>query len=110
VKWVKSFIQGKLDQIKDWEDPNREQNPMPSPEITVNGVDPVLYEKLLAELTAAGAVFDGSKVTFKGVEFQWAYDGISAVRYIILKKPFYFTEKLIQSQIEDSVEKAKVSV
>lgn len=102
MKWLKHLIWKTITQ-----DPQYEETQVPSSEITVNGVDPVLYEKLLAELTATGAVFDGSKVTFKGVEFQWSYDGVSAVRYIILKKPFYFTDKLIQNQIEDSVAKAK---
>jgi hypothetical protein len=91
-------------------DPNYEETQVPSSEITVDGVDPILYEKLLAELTAAGAVFDGSTVTFKGCELQWAYNGVSSVRYTILKRPFYFTDKLIENQISQSIEKSKGAI
>lgn len=110
MKWVKSFIQDKIDQYHDWQNPDREENPMSCPEVVVDGIDLDLYEKLQAEAIAAGAVFDGSKVTLKGCEFLWAYDGISRIRYTCTSKPFYFSCKLIQTQIEDLVQKSKEAI
>lgn len=107
VKWLKIFVQGKIDQYRDWQNPDREANPMECPEVVVDGVDPVLYEKLLAEATAAGAVFEGDEVTFKGCRFLWAYDGSQSFRYTCKGKPFYFTCGLIDAEISKLVTQAK---
>jgi hypothetical protein len=107
VKWVKSFIQDKFDQYHDWKNPDREANPMSCDEVIVDGVNPALYEKLLAQATAAGAVFDGSIVIFKGCRFIWSYDKVSSFRYTCKEKPFYFTCDLIDKEIAGLVEKAK---
>lgn len=83
---------------------------MPCPEVTVDGVDPILYEKLLAEATAAGAQFNGSEVTFKGCKFLWSYDGAGTVKYTCTEKPFYFSCGLIQNEIQSLVEEAKGAI
>ena len=83
---------------------------MACPEVTVDGVGPILYEKLLAEATAAGAVFNGSEVTFKGCKFLWAYDGAGAIKYTCTEKPFYFSCGLIQNEIAGLIERAKEAI
>ena len=110
MKWLKIFVHGKIDQYRDWKNPDREANPMACPVVTVDGVDPILYEKLLSQASAAGAVFNGSEVTYKGCKFAWTYDGSRSFTHQCLEKPFYFSCDLIKTEIQKLVDQAKEGI
>ena len=102
------IIQGKIDEVKDWNDPNREETPMPCPEITIPDVPQELYDKLLGEATAAGVHFDGTVASIEGAQFDWNYDAPSTtLRVTCLKKPFFISCDSAEKRIRELVERAK---
>ena len=111
MKWLKVFVQGKIDQYKDWKDPDREANQMSCPEITVPEIGNDLYEKLLAEANAAGAQFSGTEATLKNCTFDWAYDPEVLVLHVTCTaKPFYFSCGMIENEIRSLIQKAKEGI
>lgn len=105
------FLKGKEDQVKDWQDPDREENPMACPEISLEQISPELYAKLLTMATAAGAVFIGSKASISNVEFDWNYDPDSQTLHLTAtKKPFYITCAEVVSKIQELAEGAKAAL
>lgn len=84
---------------------------MPCPEIVIEDINNDLHEKLLAQATAAGAQFNGTEATFKGCTFDWQYDPTACtLRATCTNKPFYFSCGIIQSQIENLIQKAKEGI
>lgn len=102
---ITTFIRKSL-----WQDPNYDMSQKPGTEVTIYNVDPALYEKLLSEATAAGAKFNGDKVTFKGCDFNWSYDGAASIRYTCTAKPFYFSDALIESELLKLVDRARTAI
>jgi hypothetical protein len=93
------------------QNPQYEEKQVSCEEITIEGVHEELYTKLLAEATAAGAGFEGTKASLGGLEFDWNYDGVADVLHVTCtKKPFYVTCGVVESKIRDLVEKAKGSI
>jgi hypothetical protein len=93
------------------QDPQYEENQMPCPEITIPEISGDLYAKLLAQAEAAGAKFDGAKVSILGLEFDWNYDLEAAtLRVTCTKKPFYAGCGQVEAHIRELVEKAKQSI
>ena len=108
MSFIKRLLRGKIDEIKNWQDPDREENPMPCPEITIDGIDADLHSKLLGEATAAGAQFEGATVAFDNCIFDWNYDAPSATLHVTcIKKPFYIGCGLIAEKIQELAVKAK---
>jgi hypothetical protein len=106
VKWLKHLIWKTVTQ-----DPNYAEVQVPCPEIVLEQIDGELYAKLLAQATAAGAQFNGTEVTFKGCTFDWLYTAEECTLHVTCtSKPFYFSCNLIQSQIEDLIQKAKEGI
>jgi hypothetical protein len=107
----KRFFRSKLDEVKDWQDPDREEEPMACQEITIEGVDTVLYGRLLSQATAAGAQFDGIRASIESLEFDWNYDAAAQVLHVTCtKKPFYATCSEVESRIRDLAAKAKTAI
>jgi len=105
IGWIKKRLR---DGLKEYRDPQGEDNPMACPEITIEGIDAALYAKLLAEATAAGAKFDGSQATLGGLAFDWNYDGEANVLHATcLHHPFFATCGIIEEKIRELVEKSK---
>jgi hypothetical protein len=108
---LKAKLESTKDQIRDWNDPDREENPMPCPEITIEDFDKVLYHKLLSEALTVGAIFSGTSVTLDGLHFDWNYDAEALVLHITcLKKPFFLGCEQIENQIRQLAAKAKGAV
>ena len=108
MKWFKRLIQGKIDEVKDWQDPDREETPTPCPEITLPGIPQELYDKLLSEAHAAGAFFEGTKAQFKGCVFDWNYDAASQTLHVTcLSKPFIFSCGEVEQHIRELVKGAQ---
>ena len=110
--FIRRLLRAKIDrtrdQIRDWKDPNREENPMACDEITFDGIDGVLYGKLLHQAIAANAIFDGLTVHFEGVALDWNYDAAAQVLHVTCtKKPFYASCDLVESKLRELVAKAK---
>jgi hypothetical protein len=111
VNLFRRFFRSKVDEVKDWENPDREEVPMPCAEITIEQIPLDLYAKLLNEATAAGATFYGAKASFSNLEFDWDYDGVAqTLRITCTKKPFYATCGEVESRIRELAEKAKVAL
>lgn len=111
MKWVKSFIQDKIDQVKNWQDPNREVNPVLCKEFTVEGVTPALYDNFLSEAKAAGVKFDGDRAEIDGIELDLNYDAVSEIINITpVKHPFYVGCDQIQNHIQNIATKAKGAI
>jgi hypothetical protein len=111
VNLFRRFFRGKVDEFKDWRDPDREENPMACPEIVIEQIPLDLYAKLLNEATAAGATFYGTKASFQHLEFDWDYDQPSqTLRMTCTKKPFYATCGEVESRIRELAEKARVAL
>jgi hypothetical protein len=111
VNLFRRFFRGKVDEVKDWRDPDREENPMACPEIKLDGINQELYANLLSEATAAGAEFDGTKATLDGIELDWNYSPeVQILRVSCTKKPFYVNCGTVESHIRGLVEKAKTGV
>jgi hypothetical protein len=90
------------------QDPQYEEVQVACPEIIIADIDHDLYEKLLDEANAAGAVFNGAEVTFKGCTFDWNYDAEAGVLHVTCTvKPFYLGCGVISGQINQLVAKAK---
>ena len=107
----KRLIRGKIEEVKDWEDPNREDNPTACSEITIEQISPELYARLLSEATAAGAKFEGAKASLSGLEFDWNFDEAAQVLHVTAtKKPFYVTCSEVESKIQELVLKAKAAL
>jgi hypothetical protein len=105
---IKRIINAQIDRVKDWTDPNREENPMSCSEITIDGIDGALYGKLLAEAKAAGAKFDGATVSIDDCVFDWDFDIItSCLHFTCIHKPFIFSCGEVEGKIRSLVEKAK---
>jgi hypothetical protein len=103
---IKDFLNRAL-----WQDPQYEENQVNCPEITIEGIDGDLYRKLLAEANAAGAKFDGSKVSISGLEFDWNYDLEAQVLHVTCtKKEFFIRCPQVESKIRELVEKSKGSI
>lgn len=84
---------------------------MNCPEIVIVGIEQPMYDKLLAEANAAGAVFNGAKVAFKGCEFDWDYDAEAQVLHITCtNRPWYYKCDTIADHIRHLAERAKVSI
>jgi hypothetical protein len=97
--------------IREWQDPQAEENPMSCPEITIEGIDDALYAKLLAEATSAGAKFEGTSVSLEGLDFDWNRDSeAQAVHITCLKKPFFATCGIVEFKIRELVAKAKENI
>jgi hypothetical protein len=112
MNFIKRLLRGKIeetkDEIRDWEDPEREANPMACDEITIEEVPQALYEKLLADATAAGAVFVGTKATIEGMAFDWNYDAPTETLHVTcLKKPFYISCAAVEQHLRERLLKAK---
>ncbi len=98
-------------ELKEWRDPQAEEVPMSCPEITIESVDPALYSRLLAEANAAGAQFDGDKVSMGGIELKWNYDApTQTLRYKCTNKHFYETCPEIDAAIAKLVQQAKTGI
>jgi hypothetical protein len=115
MNFLKRLLRGKIEQtkeeVKDWADPNREEVPMPCPEITIEGIDGVLYGKLLHQAVQSEATFVGLNVHFQGVSLDWNYDEPSQTLHITCtKKPFYASCELVESKLRELVAKAKGAV
>jgi hypothetical protein len=111
VNFFRRFLRDKSDQVKDWENPDREANPMACPEIELDGINQPLYANLLSEATAAGAKFDGTKATLDGIELDWNYSPeVQILRVSCAKKPFFVTCAEVESHIHDLVNKAKAAI
>jgi hypothetical protein len=111
MNFVKRYFRGKFNEIREWQDPQREETPMACPEVTIEGIDSDLYGKLLAEANAAGAIFVGEKVYFEGLEFNWTHDAESqVVHFTCTKKPFFIGCDRIENQIRQLAAKAKGAV
>lgn len=81
---------------------------MKCPEITLPDIDKPLYDKLLAEATAAGMQSHGNMVSIEGLYFDWNYDAEAAVLHVTcLKKPFFIGCDRVETEIRGLVEKAK---
>lgn len=103
MKWLRHLIWKNATQ-----DPQYDEVQVPCPEITIGGIDQALYDKLLAEATAAGAAFSGSSATMHGCTFDWNYDTVSqTLNATCTKKPFYFGCDEIASAIQKIVADAK---
>ena len=86
-------------------------DPMSCPAITVPSVDQALYDKLLAQATAAGVKFDGTKASIDGIELEWKYDAAAQVLTVTcLKKPFYMSCGEIQSKVAELIHEAQMGV
>ena len=108
MSFIKKIIDGKIEQIKDWQDPDREENPTPCPEITLEAIPQDLYDKLISEGVAAGAKFDGTKADFKGCTFDWNYDAEAQTLHVTcVKKPFIFSCAEVEQHIRELVKGAK---
>lgn len=91
-----------------WNDPNYEVKQVSCPEITIEAIPNELYEKLLTEAAAAGAEFDGNKMTISGLEFDWNYDTEAQILHVTCtRKPFYVTCAQVETRINYLAEKAK---
>ncbi len=111
MNFFKRLVRSKIEQVKDWQDPNREDNPTACPEITIEQISPEVHAKLLAEATTAGATFEGSFAYIEGLSFDWNYDSTAQVLHVTcLKKPFYAACGEVESKIRELVEKAKVAL
>lgn len=84
---------------------------MACPEITLEGIDGVLYGKLLHQAIAAGAEFFKEELVFQGVTLSWDYDAPSqTLNVTCTKKPFYASCELVEQHVRQLVAKAKESV
>jgi len=106
MKKIKDFLLRAL-----WQDPNYEVDQVSCPEITIEEIPQDLYAKLLAEATAAGAIFEGSFAKIEGLSFDWNYDPSAQVLHITcLKKPFFASCGVVESRIRELVAKAKGAI
>ena len=107
--WIKRNIKEKLrDGLKEYRDPQGEDNPMACPEITIEGIDESLYGKLMQSAVAGGAQFDGNAASIDGLSFDWNYDSAAQILHITcLKKPFFITCGTVESKIRVLVEQSK---
>lgn len=108
--WIKRNIKKKLQSgLNEWRDPQGDEDSMkPCDEVTIEGIDQALYDKLMARAVSAGATFSGSLVTLKGCKFNWTYDAPSAtLHYICLHREFFISCSEIDSHIRDLVQKSK---
>jgi hypothetical protein len=86
-------------------------DPMSCPAITTPNVDQALYDKLLAQATAAGVKFDGTKASIDGVQLDWNYDAAAqALTVTCLEKPWYMSCGEIQKVIAELIHKAQTGV
>jgi hypothetical protein len=109
--FIRRLIRGKVEEVKDWEDPDREENPMPCPEIEIQGIDRELVGKFISQAISAGAEVDGARVTLHGISLDWDYDEVSQTLHITaLKHPFYFSCGEIDTKIRELVAKAKAGI
>jgi hypothetical protein len=108
MNFFRRLIQGKIDDVKDWRDPDRSENPMACDEVTLTGIDPALYANLLSSAASAGMIFSGAVARFRDFTFDWNYDPPSAtLRYTCTKKPFYASCGTVDSHINDLITHAK---
>ncbi len=91
-----------------WQDPDYEIHQVKCPQFAIEAIDPELYAKLLAEGTAAGAKFDGTKASISGCDFDWDYDPASQTLNITCtRKPFYAGCELVEEKLRQLVAAAK---
>src|SRR5258708_40336924 len=101
-------MRGKIEQIKDWQDPDREENPTPCAEITIAEISPELYAKLLSEAIDAGAKFSGTNAEIEGAGFDCSYDAEWQTLHVTcLKKPFFISRDAVEQRIRELVLKSK---
>lgn len=92
-------------------DPQYDEVQVNCPEITIPGVSPDLYAKLLSQATAAGATFSGDVAEWHGCQLSWSYDAPSqTLSATCTKKPFYISCVQIEAGLLSEVEKAKNSI
>lgn len=109
VNFFKRLIQGKIDEVKEWNDPDGERMSSPCPTIDFDGISQELHDKLLSEATAAGAVFSGETVNFDHCQFTWSYDAPSQALHITcVKYPSFFVDcAKIEQKIRELVKGAQ---
>jgi hypothetical protein len=112
MNFVKRYFRGKFNEIRDWQDPDREQEPTVCNQIELYGINQDLYAKLLTEATAGGIAFDGNRANLHdgpiSLEFDWDYQPDSAVLYVTCtKKPFIFSCAQVEERLRELVAKAK---
>jgi hypothetical protein len=110
-----SFIKNKINQVKDWQNPDREENPTVCDPVVINAVDKDLYAKLLIEAQAGGIVFNGDKASLHdgpiSLEFDWNWDETTTdLTITCTKKPFIFSCDTVKARLIDLVVKAKSSI
>jgi hypothetical protein len=115
MNFLKRILRSKIDQVKsqykDWQDPNREVNPVTCEEFSLEGITPALYAGFLAKAKAAGVKFDGDRAEIGGIELDFNYDAVSGIMNITpVKHPFYVGCDQIQNHIQSIVAKAKGAI
>jgi len=112
MKWLKrlakSFVQDKIDQVKDWNDPDRSEAPqMPCPEMNIP-MSHDLHAKLLTEAEDAGMEFNGTRAAHKGCTFDFNYDTEAEILHVTPDHlPWLFSCSEVESHINQLIEKAK---
>lgn len=97
MRWLKHLVWKYITQ-----DPEYEEMQISCPEITLEQIPQPLYDKLMSEATAAGAIFFGTKVSFDHCEFDWTYDPPSQTLHITCtKKPFFIDCQTIEQKIRE---------
>jgi hypothetical protein len=106
-----------MEDIKDilltalWQDPNYEIHQVSCPEINLENIDPIFYGTLMRQTVAAGAQFNGTKVSISGCEFDWNYDAeTQTLHCTCTKKPWDATCGIVESRIRDLVAKARGAI
>ena len=81
---------------------------MSCPTFSVEGIGQELYAKLMRAATAAGASIDGTKVQYRGCQFEFAYDqGAQVLAVTCVSKPFLVGCDTIEEKIRALVAQAK---
>lgn len=108
MSFFKKLFRSKIEEVKDWQDPNREVNPVTCKEFTIEGVTPALYVSFLCQAKAAGVEFEGNLAEIDGIKLDFNYDPTIEVIHITpIKHPFYVGCDQIQSHIQKIVDKSK---
>lgn len=106
MKWLKHLLWKEVTQ-----DPQYAEVQIPCPEITIPAVPQELYDKLLSEATAAGAVFNGNEADWHGCTLDWNYDqSAQIITATCTKKPFYIGCSQIEQGLRNEVVKAKAAL
>lgn len=105
----KAKVEETKQEIEEWKDPDREENPTVCDEITLEGVDQGLHSKLLSQAFNAGVTFVGTQARLHGIVLDWNWDSVSGTLHITpLSHPFYLSCSEIETKITELVAKAKL--